>query len=514
MKPIYSLLLMCSLFFSGTFWAYSATITVVESQEQNIGSTFNYFANHYKSQLPESYKYISLKYNNISPDSDLYTSLQILVYLDLIKNTSKAIPTNHKLTKWEFYTLAEHIFNTKINISYDIEELNSSYVTNVDFIKVSQHLEEHKQKAEALVLPWNKTAQIQQKTAIFNDVYNTLSSEHYSNTSFDKLDLMDSAIEWIAKGTNDKHTVYFPPTESKSFTDGLAGEYEWIWAYVDMEKPGEMKIVSPIPWSPAEKAWLKWGDIITKVENKEVTELNSLTEVVSWIKWPTWSIVTLTIKREKQVFQIKVTREKIVLNNIEEKKLDYRTYYIQIKTFWSHVSDDFKKSLENIKADKNIKEIIIDLRNNGGGFLWEVTQMLSFVIPKWDTTAVVRYLKDEYSYISKWYDIIDLNKYKIVMLQNTGTASASEIFIGTIKDYFPNTTTLWEKTYGKWSVQTIKNYTDGSTLKYTIAKWFTGKTQTGIDGIWITPDIEIEFDFDNYQKTKIDNQLEKAKKIY
>ena len=85
--------------------------------------------------------------------------------------------------------------------------------------------------------------------------------------------------------------------------------------------------------------------------------------------------------------------------------------------------------------------------------------------------------------------------------------------IGTIKDYYPETEIIWEKSYWKWSVQTLKNYSDGSTIKYTIAKWFTWLTETGIDGVWITPTVELEFDIDAYKKNKTDNQLEKARTI-
>jgi len=107
-------------------------------------------------------------------------------------------------------------------------------------------------------------------------------------------------------------------------------------------------------------------------------------------------------------------------------------------------------------------------------------------------------------------EILDLNKYEVVILQNGGSASASEIFTGTIKDYFPNTTIIWEQSFGKWSVQTLKNYYDGSTLKLTTAKWFTGKTRTTIEWVGITPDIVVPYDLEKWTKLKIDNQLKQA----
>ena len=136
--------------------------------------------------------------------------------------------------------------------------------------------------------------------------------------------------------------------------------------------------------------------------------------------------------------------------------------------------------------------------------------MLSYFVPKWEKTAIVKYHDSEKNYLSKWYELIDFKKYKIVILQNSWTASASEILIWTLKDYYPNIKLIWENTYWKWSVQVMKNYTDWSLLKYTIAKWFTGWSETWIDWIGIKPTIELEFDLENYKKNWYDNQLDKA----
>jgi len=136
--------------------------------------------------------------------------------------------------------------------------------------------------------------------------------------------------------------------------------------------------------------------------------------------------------------------------------------------------------------------------------------MLWFLVPQSEKTAVVKYIDWDNNFYSAWLNLINLNTYKVIILQNSGTASASEIMIWTLKDYFPNIITIWENTYWKWSVQTMKDYSDWSSFKYTIAKWFTWKTQTGIDWIWFKPDIELEYDFDLFKNEWKDNQLEKA----
>ena len=153
------------------------------------------------------------------------------------------------------------------------------------------------------------------------------------------------------------------------------------------------------------------------------------------------------------------------------------------------------------------------MRNNWGGYLNEVVSILDWIVPKGEATAQVDYINQEWKYISKWLNKLDLNKYELVFLQNKGTASASEIMIWTVKDYFPNTKIVWEKSYWKWSVQTIREFFDGSSIKYTIAKWFTWKTKTWIDWVWIKPDYEVELNEKRLSEYWKDNQLEKALSI-
>ena len=354
---------------------------------------------------------------------------------------------------------------------------------------------------------------LKQKKAILNDVYKTIINWHYNKDKIKKIDLLNSAIEWLVKWTKDKHTVYFPPIKNEAFHDSLASEYEGIWSYVDMEKPWVLKIASPIPGSPSEKAWLKWWDIVIKVDDKKIETTNSLNEIISWIKWPAWTEVKLTINRKGKILNITVTREKIIINNIDSKKINANTYYIKIKSFWENVSKDFKKWIKTLHNDNKINKLIIDLRNDWGWYLSEVTEILSYFVPKWENTAVVKYHNGNKYYTSKGYDYVDFSKYKIVILQNSWTASASEILIWTLKDYYKNIEIIWEQSYWKWSVQVMKSYGDWSMLKYTIAKWFTWWTETWIDWIWITPNIKLELNYDQLKKYNIDNQLEKAKFI-
>jgi len=477
------------------------------------------YASYYDWKIPSSYKYIKVNIIWVNKNSDFYKNIQKLIYVDLLPNKKFKLNENAKISAYSLYRLSEKLFKVNLVSSNNIKYLKWRKANKNDLIYLKKILNkrenvEKKEDIEQLKLQSKNNSKLyKQKQIIFNDVYDTIKKEHYNRETISDIDLIEWATKWLAEWTWDKFTTYFPPVESKDFQESLDWNFEWIGSYVEMEKPWVLKIVSPIPGSPSEKAGLKWWDTILKVDGKEILKTTSLKEAISWIKWPKWTAVILSIYRDWKILEIKVIRDKIVIKNVEYKKIDNKTFYIKLLIFWDNISGEFKESLEALKKEKWITKVIFDLRNNWGWYLDEVSDMLGYFVPKWKETAVVKYLNWNQNYYSKGYDLIDFSKYKIVILQNWGSASASEIFIWTIKDYFPKATIIWEQSYWKGSVQTIKSYKDGSSFKYTVAKWFTGKTQTWIDWIGIPVDIELEFDFERFKKTKIDNQLEKAKNL-
>lgn len=487
-----------------------STEEIKEIEELKEAVTISYAFNFFASlidEVPSSYKYIQLNFKNIETWSKIEDSLKKLVYLDRITNSNIDLQLRKEINAVEFYTMAKNILNIWITI--DTKELswrnvNMKDLTNIRNIYYSiwENIEQEPSTTYYSSVLWDRQA-------IFDHIFETLIRYHYDNAKISKEDLIYSAMEWLATGTNDIHTVYFPPLESQNFEDNLSWEYEWIGAYVEMASPWVVRITSPVPWSPAEKAGIKWWDIILKVDEKEVTKDNSLTEVTSWIKWPTWTTVKLTILRDLEEIEIDVYREKITINNLETNEFYPNIYYIKITSFWAWVSNEFKEVIEDLKTKTGVKKIIIDLRSNGWWYLNEVTEMLSYLVAKDKNVAAIKYVWYNENHYSKWYDWIDLSKYEVVILQNSWTASASEIMIGTLNDYFPNIVIIWENTYWKGSVQTLLEYVDGSSLKYTIAKWYTWWTETWIDWVWIAPDIELELDIEAYQEWT-DNQLDAA----
>lgn len=173
----------------------------------------------------------------------------------------------------------------------------------------------------------------------------------------------------------------------------------------------------------------------------------------------------------------------------------------------------FVQALQAIAKEPGNGKIIIDLRNNPGGSLDEVAAMLDYFVPKDQSVVHIKYKNIASEMLSSGKTIVDFSKTKLIIMINGGSASASEIMAGTIKDYLPWTQIVGEKSYGKGSVQSLDVYPDSSSFKYTIAKWFTGKTQTGIDGTGIKPDTEVKFDEDQWKNNNVDNQLEFVKKM-
>jgi carboxyl-terminal processing protease len=428
--------------------------------------------------VPKSSAYVRLNYPNVFPGSELYAAMQKGVYLDLVENSSKPLPLKKTATEGLFIKVLERVSGEKIAaapnkpLTYGV-----LFDTLADLYETGEAPEENVTDVENF--------------GILNDAYLKLKNDYFDASKADQGELVRGAIKGMANSVDDKHTVYFPPVETKSFEDELSGEFEGIGAYVDMQTPGVLKIISPISGSPAERAGLKSGDIIRKVNDFEITEKVSLEMAVSKIKGPAGTEVTLSILRGEETILKTVKREKITIDYVEYKKLPSGIVHLKITMFGEGTLVSFAKAAEWIsKNATDTNKLIIDLRNNPGGSLDEVAAILSYFVPKGDAVVKIRYRSGKSQIVSAGSDF-PLSGRKIAILVNGGSASASEIMAGTIKDYFPATVIVGEKTYGKGSVQNFFPYADGSSLKYTVAKWFTGKTETGIDGVGISPDIEV-----------------------
>lgn len=340
--------------------------------------------------------------------------------------------------------------------------------------------------------------------------YDLLKSKYYSIDWIKKSDIESWIVKWLVDSLWDKHSEYMTPEEKKSFEDTLSWDFEWIWAVV--EKNEIWVVVSlVIKWSPAKESWILNGDIVTKANWEELKDKN-LYDAVKLIKWPAWTKVILTILRawEHKPIEKEVTRQKIVIPSVQSKVFEKENiWYIAVNMYWDKTSVEFKTSLDELK-NKNVEGLIIDLRDNWWGYLQSAVEILSEFISKWNVLVKTKY-KDSlfdnvYYSLNTW---VTYDK-KIVILVNWNSASASEITAWALREY-NKAILVWEKSYWKGSVQEPFELSNWWLVKLTIAKWFTPQWKN-IDEDWITPDVDVLFTKEDYEKN-YDRQLEESKKI-
>lgn len=332
--------------------------------------------------------------------------------------------------------------------------------------------------------------------------------EEFVNQPVDDTKLMEGAIRGMMDSLGDKHTSYMSPDEYKQATMPLDGSYEGIGAYVDSS--GDfLTIITPMAGSPAESAGLKAGDEITAVDGKDMTGIDP-NIVLQSVLGPSGSSVVLTVHRPdpESTFNVTIKRAKIVVPTLESKMLDEKIGYIALASFGDTTTDDLKKALTELMA-QNPKGLILDLRNNGGGYLTTAIEVVSQFVGD----GVVMY-EQEASGTMNEYNAIPgglATKIPLVVLVNEGTASASEITAGAIQDYGRGVL-VGTTTYGKGSVQnwiTLDN--DQGAVRITVAHWLTPK-QRQINGVGLTPDYVVELTEEDIAN-KNDAQLKKAIEI-
>ncbi len=333
----------------------------------------------------------------------------------------------------------------------------------------------------------------------------TLVHEQYVDQPVDDIALMRGAIRGMLAALGDDHTSYMDPQEYKDANAGLAGNYEGIGAYVDTT--GDYLIViSPIKDSPAEAAGLRAGDKIIAIDGEDMTGINP--ELARRkVLGPAGTTVILTIQREgeEKPFDVSITRAQITVKSVEyEMKGDIA--YVQLNTFGDTTGEELRDALQEVMA-QNPKGLILDLRNNGGGYLRTSVEVLSQFIKKGEVALYEQYGDGK----RETFETVGgglATDIPMVVLINEGSASASEIVAGALQDY-GRALLVGVKSYGKGSVQNWipLNGNEGA-VRITIAKWLTPKERT-IHKIGLEPDVVIELTTED-QEANRDPQLDKA----
>ena len=349
---------------------------------------------------------------------------------------------------------------------------------------------------------------IYKKIDLFGEVLEKINKEYVDEINQSKS--MDSAINGLLQSL-DPYSAYMSPEIFKEMQADTSGEFGGLGIEVGMEA-GVVKVISPIDDTPASKAGLKAGDYIVKINNIQV-QGKSLTEAVDLMRGPVGSGIELTVRRRgiKKAITFNIIREIIEVQSVKSELLDNNIGYIRLTSFNDNSSEQIKKQIKKFKENKNLNAYILDLRNNPGGLLSQAIKISDFFLENGEIVSTKGRKKSENR---KWFakngDILDGRT--LLVLINYGSASASEIVAGALKDH-KRAIILGESSYGKGSVQSIIPLKNKGAIRLTVAKYYlpSGKS---ISEVGVKPDIEVNEEGDNFRiKTDTDNQLDYAIKL-
>ena len=349
---------------------------------------------------------------------------------------------------------------------------------------------------------------IYKKIDLFGEVLEKINKEYVDE--IDQSENMDSAINGLLQSL-DPYSAYMSPEILEEMQTETSGEFGGLGIEVGMEA-GVVKVISPIDDTPASKAGLKAGDYIVKINNIQV-QGKSLTEAVDLMRGPVGSGIELTVRRRgvKKALTFNIIREIIQIQSVKADLLDNNIGYIRLTSFNDNSSQQIKKEIEKLKKNDDLNAFILDLRNNPGGLLSQAIKITDFFLENGEIVSTKSRKKSENR---KWFakkgDITDGKT--ILVLINYGSASASEIVAGALKDH-KRAIVLGENSFGKGSVQSIIPLKNKGAIRLTVAKYYlpSGKS---ISEVGVSPDIEIGEESDNFRiKTETDNQLKYAIKL-
>lgn len=341
------------------------------------------------------------------------------------------------------------------------------------------------------------------------DTYYAIVDNYYGELDRDKL--IDGAVEGMISSVGDTFTSYSDTDSTSSFDETINGSYEGIGCTVATLENGTISVIDMFEDSPSYKAGLKVGDIILKVDGESYEGKNS-NDISNYIKNSGKSKIVLTVKRDNEEKDISINLSKVEIPHVSGKVIEQdskKIGYIKISLFASNSYKQFKNKLDELEKS-NIDDLIIDVRDNSGGYLSSVTDICNLFL---DKGKVIYQLEDSKGKVKKKDTTKEKRKYDIVVLINGGSASASEILASAIKESYGGDI-VGTNSYGKGTVQQTKKLLDGSMIKYTTQKWLTPDGNS-INGVGVTPTkvVELNEEYFNNPTTENDNQLQEAIKL-
>ena len=347
------------------------------------------------------------------------------------------------------------------------------------------------------------------KIDLFGEVLDKINKEYVEEV--DQSDTMDAAINGVLQSL-DPYSSYMSPKNLEEMQTETKGEFGGLGIEVGMEA-GVVKVISPLDNSPAEREGVKAGDYIVKINDTQV-QGKTLNEAVELMRGPVGSTLEITVRRVglRKSIVFNITREIIQVASVKSEVLDEKIGYIRLTSFNENSDDQIKKKIREFKKNKKIEGYILDLRNNPGGLLGQAIKISDFFLDDGEIVSTKGRKKNENQ---KWFaregDII--NGKALIVLINKGSASASEIVAGALKDH-KRAVLVGEKSYGKGSVQSIIPLKNRGAIRLTISKYYlpSGKS---ISEVGVTPDITVEEESDDFRiLSENDNQLKFARKLF
>ena len=349
---------------------------------------------------------------------------------------------------------------------------------------------------------------IYNKIDLFGEVLEKINKEYVDEIN--QSESMDSAINGLLQSL-DPYSAYMSPEIFNEMQTETSGEFGGLGIEVSMES-GVVKVISPIDDTPASRAGIKAGDYIVKINDIQV-QGKSLSEAVDLMRGPVGSGIELTIRRrgEKKALTFNIVREVIQIKSVKADLLEKNIGYIRLTSFNENSGKQIKKEINKFEENKNVKAYILDLRNNPGGLLSQAIKISDYFLNDGEIVSTKsRKSSENRKWFAKKGDLT--NGKTIVVLINYGSASASEIVAGALKDH-KRAILLGENSYGKGSVQSIIPLKNDGAIRLTVAKYYlpSGKS---ISEVGVSPDIEVDEETDDFRiKTETDNQLNYAIKL-
>ena len=349
---------------------------------------------------------------------------------------------------------------------------------------------------------------IYDKIDLFGEVLNKINKEYVEEIN--QSEAMDAAINGVLQSL-DPYSAYMSPESFENMQTETSGEFGGLGIEVSMEA-GVVKVISPLDDSPAYEAGVKAGDYIVKINNIQV-QGKTLNEAVEIMRGPVGSDIEITVRRKgvKKALVFNITRKIIKVRSVKSKIIDNNIGYIRLTAFNENSSNQIKKKINEFNKNENIEKFILDLRNNPGGLLSQAIKITDFFLSSGEIVSTKSRQENENR---KWFaqagDI--LNGETLVVLINNGSASASEIVAGALKDH-KRAILVGENSYGKGSVQSIIPLRNKGAIRLTISKYYLPSGES-ISEVGVAPDIVVAEDNDNFRiDTDSDNQLTYAIKL-